>query len=107
MRIGLDVMGGDHAPDAILQGAFDVLPELEADDALVLAGSADLIHDSMNKAGVNDDRIEVVPTTEVIGMSEAPVEAVRGKPDSSIAVLARLGSRRKARSWWGESSSPS
>src|SRR5690606_36651999 len=40
------------------------------------------------------DRITIVHTTEVIGMDESPVDAVRNKPDSSITVLAKMASRK-------------
>ena len=43
MRIGIDVMGGDNAPDEILKGCFTALANLAADDQLVLIGDAGLI----------------------------------------------------------------
>ncbi len=92
MRIGVDVMGGDYAPDPILKGALQSLEGLEADDTLVLLGDADVIREGIRERGVNDSRIEVVGTTQVIGMDEPPVEAVRSKLDSSIVVMSRMAS---------------
>ena len=43
MKIGLDVMGGDFAPDAIIEGAVDSLQHLSAGDELVLIGDEDSI----------------------------------------------------------------
>jgi len=94
MRIGLDVMGGDHAPAAILDGAVAAVDLLDADDRLVLFGPETIIRDHLKKAGVADPRIEIVPTTEIIEMDEPPVEAVRTKEGSSLVVLARHASRR-------------
>ena len=94
MRIGLDVMGGDNAPDAILQGAIDSLDRLEPTDKVVLVGERGIIEQSLSDRGVDDDRITVVPAAEVIAMDESPVEAVRGKRDSSLVVLARMVSRK-------------
>jgi glycerol-3-phosphate acyltransferase PlsX len=94
MRIGVDVMGGDNAPDAILRGALDGLKHLAQDDELVLVGHADVINECMKERGVSDARISVVNTTEEIAMDEPPVEAVRSKPDSSLVVLARMASRK-------------
>jgi glycerol-3-phosphate acyltransferase PlsX len=94
MRIGLDVMGGDNAPDAILQGAIDSLDRLEPTDKVVLVGERGVIEQSLSDRGVDDDRITVVPAAEVIAMDESPVEAVRGKRDSSLVVLARMVSRK-------------
>lgn len=96
MRIGVDVMGGDNAPDAILDGAIQSLELLAADDALVLVGDEAVITNWISRAGVNDARVEVVATTEVIDMAEPPVEAVRTKKDSSISVLAELGTEKRA-----------
>jgi glycerol-3-phosphate acyltransferase PlsX len=97
MRIGLDVMGGDHAPDAILQGALAAVSTLSADDELVLVGDSDTIHKAVEQAGIDAARVNVVGTTQVIGMDESPVEAVRGKPDSSISVLTSMASRKADR----------
>ena len=96
MRIGLDVMGGDHAPHAILDGAFAALDKLDASDTLHLVGDEAVLESARRDRGVDDPRIRLVPATQVIGMDEPPVEAVRLKPDSSITVLAELASARKA-----------
>ena len=96
MRIGVDVMGGDNAPHAILEGAIAAYERLDPSDRLLLVGDGDAIERTLADAGVRDDRLVVVPTTQVIEMAESPVEAVRGKPDSSITVLAELASARKA-----------
>ncbi|MCP3902345.1 MAG: phosphate acyltransferase PlsX [Planctomycetes bacterium] len=96
MRIGVDVMGGDNAPHAILEGAIAAIDRLEETDRLYLVGDGDVIHQALRDHGVSGDRHVVVPTTQVVGMAEPPVEAVRGKPDSSITVLAELANARKA-----------
>ncbi|MFZ9915176.1 MAG: phosphate acyltransferase PlsX, partial [Phycisphaerales bacterium] len=96
MRIGVDVMGGDNAPDEILKGCFSVLPKLPAEDTLVLFGSSDLIEEAIKDRGVSTNgpgaRIEVVHCSEVIGMDDPPVEAVRSKRDSSISRAAEYSS---------------
>ncbi|NNM24956.1 MAG: phosphate acyltransferase, partial [Phycisphaerales bacterium] len=97
MRIGLDVMGGDNAPHAILEGAIGALDRLEPSDELWLVGDETTIRSALAEHSINDDRIVVTPTTQVIEMAEPPVEAVRGKPDSSITVLAELASARRAK----------
>jgi len=95
VRIAVDVMGGDHAPDAILAGCVDALSELAREDRLVLVGDEAVIQDVLRERGVADDpRIEIEPTTAVIEMSETPVTALRNKPESSIVRLGWLGGRR-------------
>lgn len=96
MRIGVDVMGGDNAPGAILEGCVAALARIDPGDELVLVGDEQAIRSHLQQHKVNDRRLTIVGTTEVIGMDESPVDAVRGKPDSSIAVLAELASPRKA-----------
>lgn len=93
MRIGVDVMGGDNAPNAILDGALAALEKLSPSDELVLVGDAGVIGPAV--ASLPPERagqVTVVGTTQVVGMDEPPVEAVRTKPDSSIAVLCRMAS---------------
>jgi glycerol-3-phosphate acyltransferase PlsX len=94
MRIGVDVMGGDNAPDAILEGAIASLPRLGADDELVLFGEERLIKSALKSAPKHACKASVVGTTEIIDMDESPVEAVRSKPDSSIVVCCKHASRR-------------
>lgn len=96
MRIGVDVMGGDNAPAAILEGALGALAHLSSDDELVLAGDSAVINPAVAALSSNPNgaAITVVHTSQSIGMDESPVEAVRSKPDSSMAVLARMASRK-------------
>ena len=97
MRIGVDVMGGDNAPDAILDGAVASLDCLGPDDELVLVGDENVINRRLAACDCCPDRITVVHTTQVIHMDESPVDAVRNKPDSSIAVLTRMAGRKADR----------
>jgi len=93
MRIGIDVMGGDHAPDAILEGAIAAAAALDPGDHLVLVGDESVIRPAVEAHG-SADAFEIVATSEVIEMDEPPVEAVRNKPDSSITRLAEMSGRR-------------
>ncbi len=96
MRLAVDVMGGDHAPDAIVKGCLDALTVIGPDDELVLVGQRPVIEDIIAERGVNDPRIVIEHTPDVIAMDEAPVEAVRAKPNSSLVRMAMLGSARKS-----------
>jgi phosphate acyltransferase len=94
MRIGVDVMGGDNAPDAILEGAVGSLERLAPDDELVLAGQRSVIEAGLKQLNVNDPRVTVLEAAEVIAMDESPAEAVRTKQNSSIALLAKAASKK-------------
>lgn len=81
MRIALDAMGGDHAPGPIVAGAVQAVaaePELH----VVLVGDQAQVDPLLPREG--RDRLQIFHATQVIGMDEKPVEALRRKPDSSI-----------------------
>jgi phosphate acyltransferase len=94
MRLAVDVLGGDNAPEAILKGCIGALPELESDDTIVLVGPRDVIEESLSEWGVNDPRIEIEHAPDMIEMHESPAKAVRSKTNSSIVRMAVLGSRK-------------
>lgn len=95
MRIGIDVMGGDHAPDAILAGSLDAMDLLDPEDHLVLVGDESIIREVLDERGMSgNSRIQIEPTSQVVTMAESPVSAIRAKPNSSIVRLARLGGHR-------------
>ena len=90
MRIGVDVMGGDFAPDAVVEGAVDSLQHLSADDELVLIGDEKSIISKLKELNTEPSRFRIVPTTQVIEMGDVPAKAYSQKPDSSIAVGYRM-----------------
>ncbi|MHC4441115.1 MAG: phosphate acyltransferase PlsX [Planctomycetota bacterium] len=92
MRIGVDAMGGDYAPRAIVRGALDALPLLNGIE-LVLVGDEQAVTGELQKCQQPSGDIQIVHTTQIIGMDEVPVEAVRGKKDSSICRLVQMASR--------------
>jgi len=86
MRIGLDVMGGDFAPDAIIEGAVDSLQHLSHDETLVLIGDKVSILRKLSEMQVEPSLFEIVHTSQVIEMGDHPAKAFSQKKDSSIAV---------------------
>ncbi|CAN5450267.1 phosphate acyltransferase PlsX [soil metagenome] len=85
MKIGIDIMGGDFAPQEITLGVIQALPELSNDVHLVLFGDQDAIAELFRKEGADLSKVTVVPTTEVIGMDEHPARSISQKPNSSIS----------------------
>jgi glycerol-3-phosphate acyltransferase PlsX len=94
MRLAVDVMGGDHAPDVVLKGSIEALPHIGETDQLVLVGPRDIIEDYLTERGIKDPRLVVEHAPDVIEMGESAAKAVRSKPDSSIVRMARLGSQK-------------
>jgi len=86
MRIGLDVMGGDFAPDAIVEGAVDALKHFSAGERLVLIGDEGSIVRKLKEMKIDLSLFEIVPTTQVIEMADHPAKAYSQKQDSGIAV---------------------
>lgn len=96
MRIAVDAMGGDYAPDEIIAGAVLALKEMPAQDSIVLVGQENRIRESLSSLGWKDDgRIEIVHASDVIGMGDNPVEALRQKKDNSITRMVELAAERK------------
>jgi glycerol-3-phosphate acyltransferase PlsX len=86
MRIGLDVMGGDFAPDAVIEGAVDSLPYLSVDEKLVLLGNEDSIYRKLSEMQVEPSLFETIHTSQMIEMADHPAKAFSQKKDSSMAV---------------------
>ncbi|MEM9167451.1 MAG: phosphate acyltransferase PlsX [Planctomycetota bacterium] len=95
MRLGVDVMGGDHAPDAIIKGCAKGLEFLGPDDRLVLIGRQRDADEVLTELGIDDPRLVVDHCDDVIEMAESPAKAVRGKPNSSIVRMARIASQKQ------------
>ncbi|HKK43616.1 MAG TPA: hypothetical protein VJ963_14460 [Bacteroidales bacterium] len=86
MRIGLDVMGGDYAPDAVIEGAVDSLQYLSEGEKLVLIGDEQSILDKLNDMQAEPSLFDMVHTTQVIDMGDHPAKSFSQKKNSSIAV---------------------
>lgn len=86
LKIGVDAMGGDYAPEAVVLGAIEAARMLGGDVRLVLFGNAEAIRAIVAREGAEAELFDVVPTTEVITMSDHPAQAFTKKPDSSLTV---------------------
>lgn len=87
IRIALDAMGGDHAPTAEIDGAALALTELPPTFLIQLVGRSAEIEQALGgHHEIPRARLEVVEAPEVVGMGEKPLQALRSKPKSSIAI---------------------
>ena len=93
MRIAVDAMGGDNAPEQVLLGAAQAAQEMDVQ--ILAVGLPGAIQPILDK----HVGLVLVPCTQVIGMDEHPAQAVRAKPDSSMAVCARLCREGRAEGW--------
>lgn len=86
MRIGIDAMGGDFAPAAIVAGAILAQKQLSTGERIVLFGDEVQIKDIIIKEKANVSDFDIVHCSEVIEMGDNPAKAFTKKPDASISV---------------------
>lgn len=85
IKVVVDAMGGDNAPAAPVQGAVEAL-NANREVFIYLVGQQHVIEEELKKYTYPKERLEIVHASEVIETAEAPVNAIRGKKDSSIVV---------------------
>ena len=99
MRAAVDVMGGDKAPAAILKGCWEAAPLLDDGDVVYLVGNRDIITEGLAASDLPAEKkrlFKTVHASQVVEMDDSPVEAIRGKPDSSISVMCKLAAKGEA-----------
>jgi len=97
IRIALDAMGGDYAPQVEVEGAAQALRDLPPTFRVQLVGRTGEIEAALRGVpAIDRGRLDIVEAPDVVGMGEKPLAALRGKPNSSIAV--GLGLQKKGAS---------
>jgi phosphate acyltransferase len=90
MRIGIDIMGGDYAPVAVMLGSALAYKELPENTRLVLIGDENQITSVCRKNSIPVENFEIVHAAQQIGMGDHPIKAFSQKTDSSIVVGFRM-----------------
>ena len=88
MKIALDAMGGDLAPQAIIQGAFDAISRSSEDLEIILIGNQDKINSCLDKTLPN--QISIHHASEIVTMDDDGSKVFKSKPDSSIVQGLKL-----------------
>ena len=88
VRVALDAMGGDFAPEEMVKGAVQVIDSLNAE--LILVGDPEPVQQELSKYDVADKPIIIFPSDGKIGDDEHPVQALRQKPKASVVVATQL-----------------
>ncbi len=86
MNIGLDIMGGDFAPEKTVLGAIEARKAFPANHIITLVGDSKKAKDIIKKEDFDPSLFEYVHTEEVIEMSDHATRAMRKKPNSSISL---------------------
>jgi len=94
MRIAVDAMGGDFAPDEIVAGALTAAEELDVQLALV--GRVEALERCLDRRSAAPENVEIEPAADVIEMDESPRSALRGRDDSSVARAVGLVAEGRA-----------
>ncbi len=94
INIIVDAMGGDNAPDAIVDGCIEAI-KMQDGFNITLVGKSEVIQKIVDKNEFNKDRISIVNTTEVIEGNDTPTKAIKGKKDSSMVVGLKLLKEKK------------
>lgn len=89
MKIAVDAMGGDKAPEMIVEGCVGAVGASEGDFGVMLVGKEEEIAGVFDSNGYPMDNIQIIDAPDVVGMSESPAAAIRKKKNSSIAVAIR------------------
>ena len=90
MKIALDVMGGDHAPTANLDGAKLAIQSLPDIQRLYLVGDEQTIKAQLDGSLIDQTKIEIVHADQTVEMHESPAKAIRRKKNSSISIATDL-----------------
>ncbi|MFM7604056.1 MAG: phosphate acyltransferase, partial [Prosthecobacter sp.] len=96
MKIALDVMGGDHAPQNPIGGVKLALESLPQVEKIYLVGVPEVMERELVTQGVSSPKLEIVPASQVVDMSDSGLDAVRKKKDSSISRAVDLVKEGKA-----------
>ncbi len=83
VKVAVDAMGGDNAPYEIVKGAIEAI-QVSNKIKVYLVGREEEVNNCLKDFTYPAEQLEVVNATEVIGMAEPPVGAIRSKKDSSI-----------------------
>ena len=84
MRIAVDVMGGDHGCQVVVEGVKLALAANDRITSMVLVGQRPVVEAALAAAQCDDPRIELVHASEVLTMQDKPVAAIRRKKDCSL-----------------------
>jgi phosphate acyltransferase len=90
MKIGIDILGGDYAPEATVRGSILAASVLPASSRLVLIGDETIIRSICQRENFDPSVFEIVHTTDIIEMGEHPARAFMQKPEASVVLGFKL-----------------
>src|SRR5690625_640802 len=91
MKIAIDAMGGDNAPQAVIEGAMQAIKDRQDLEVILVGNEAE-----MKPYLTNDERITIIHTNEMISGEEDPIRAVRRKKNASHVLTANEVKEKRA-----------
>jgi len=88
MKIIIDAMGGDNAPDAVIDGAYQAAKDFNVE--ILLVGDVAKLEESVADKGYSDKRVSFVKASEVVDMDDDPIDVIKNKKDSSMVVAMNM-----------------
>ena len=89
IKIIIDCFGGDHSPQANIDGALAALAKMP-DLYLIFSGDENIIKEYLHGKTYDTNRVEVIHAPEVIGCDERPIDVIRLKKESSMIKAVRM-----------------
>ncbi len=94
MKIVVDAMGGDNAPNSNVEGIVEAIKEYSVE--IIATGDKEVLEKEFAKYDFDKSKLEIIHTTEKIENEDKPVAAIRKKKDSSMVVALRQVKEKKA-----------
>ncbi|MCC6384752.1 MAG: phosphate acyltransferase PlsX [Bacteroidia bacterium] len=95
MRIGVDIMGGDYAPQETIAGSIEALNELGNSARIVLIGDSHLIYSELKRHNCPVEPFEIIHAPQTVTFNDSPTKALVQKPESGIAIGFRMLAEKK------------
>ena len=90
MKVALDAMGGDEAPEQIVKGAVLAANDPERDFEILLCGPQEVLEAELKKNNYSGDAITVIDAPDLVAMDEAPTQVLKTKPNSGLVKCVGL-----------------
>lgn len=90
IRVALDALGGDYAPDVVIEGAVRAVKTAAGKLHIVLCGPQDAVKEGLEKFEYDSSAISIVDAPDPVAMDEHPVEVLRKKPRSGLVTCVAL-----------------
>jgi len=97
IRIAVDAMGGDFAPESEIKGSIEAALEKNKDIEVILVGKEEVLRNKISELNVTiPENLSIVNAKDIIAMDESPSDSLRNKPESSLSISIALQKEKKA-----------